>query len=294
MNRKKRQIVDAALTLFVEKGFGQTSIQDIITEAKIAKGTFYNYFSSKNECFISVLAYIKEMGDQRRLELAADKDKTDEHTFIEQIAVRMNMSKEYNLISLFESASFSDDKELIKFIKQQHMKEIEWIASRIVEIYSPGTKKYALDQAIILLGIINHFMHAWIMGTSKQVSTTKVIRFAINRLKPIIVEQMKSDEVFFPRDWLASEKKEENKQADIKRQLVIALEEFQQKLKANPRCQSITVEYTKFLLDECKQEELRKGIFESVMTSLTETVKETPYESIVRRISQLAWNLLYQ
>ena len=55
MNNRKRQIIQACIKLFSEKGFVETSIQEIIEEAKISKGTFYNYFPSKKDCLIAIL-----------------------------------------------------------------------------------------------------------------------------------------------------------------------------------------------------------------------------------------------
>ena len=55
MKKRKRQIIQAARTLFIEKGFVNTSILDIIAAANISKGTFYNHFSSKNECLIAII-----------------------------------------------------------------------------------------------------------------------------------------------------------------------------------------------------------------------------------------------
>jgi AcrR family transcriptional regulator len=43
------ELMDAAQQLFIEKGFGSTTISDIVYKAQVAKGTFYHYFPSKNE-----------------------------------------------------------------------------------------------------------------------------------------------------------------------------------------------------------------------------------------------------
>jgi len=55
MNKRKKIVVDHARALFLEKGIQMTSIQDIIERSGISKGTFYNYFSSKNECVTAIL-----------------------------------------------------------------------------------------------------------------------------------------------------------------------------------------------------------------------------------------------
>jgi AcrR family transcriptional regulator len=44
---RKNEILDVARKFFFQKGYDQTTIQDIIDELSIAKGTFYYYFTSK-------------------------------------------------------------------------------------------------------------------------------------------------------------------------------------------------------------------------------------------------------
>lgn len=44
---RKNKILDTAQDLFYSLGYDQTTIEVIITEARIAKGTFYYYFKSK-------------------------------------------------------------------------------------------------------------------------------------------------------------------------------------------------------------------------------------------------------
>lgn len=46
---KEANLLDSAFTLFTEKGIKDTSIQDIVDKAGVAKGTFYLYFKDKYE-----------------------------------------------------------------------------------------------------------------------------------------------------------------------------------------------------------------------------------------------------
>jgi AcrR family transcriptional regulator len=52
---KRDVIIDAARKTFVKKGYSDTTIEDIAKTGKISKGTFYNYFKSKEEVFIHIL-----------------------------------------------------------------------------------------------------------------------------------------------------------------------------------------------------------------------------------------------
>ncbi len=50
-----RKILDAALGEFGEKGFGDSSIVGVTSRAKVALGTFYTYFDSKEAVFAALV-----------------------------------------------------------------------------------------------------------------------------------------------------------------------------------------------------------------------------------------------
>jgi AcrR family transcriptional regulator len=47
-------ILDAAATLFPKMGYEQTSVDDIVKEADVVKGTFYYHFTSKEEVLMAL------------------------------------------------------------------------------------------------------------------------------------------------------------------------------------------------------------------------------------------------
>lgn len=53
--RKKEQILKAAIKLFTQKGFDQTTVEDIALTANVATGTYYNYFESKEDVILYFL-----------------------------------------------------------------------------------------------------------------------------------------------------------------------------------------------------------------------------------------------
>jgi AcrR family transcriptional regulator len=52
---RKQLLLHAALECFAKNGYYATSVDDIVAFANLSKGSFYNYFSSKEELFISLL-----------------------------------------------------------------------------------------------------------------------------------------------------------------------------------------------------------------------------------------------
>ena len=55
-DERKKELLDAALELFYVKGYEKTSVNDVLKKVGIAKGTFYYYFSSKEELLDAVAA----------------------------------------------------------------------------------------------------------------------------------------------------------------------------------------------------------------------------------------------
>ena len=69
---RRSEILDVAQRLFYQKGYEQSSIQDVISEIGIAKGTFYYYFNSKLDLLDAVIERMVEQTLQSLELLVAD------------------------------------------------------------------------------------------------------------------------------------------------------------------------------------------------------------------------------
>ena len=58
--RRKQELLKIAYRMFIEKGYENTSIDGIIAEAGIAKGTYYYYFESKEATLEAVIEMMIE------------------------------------------------------------------------------------------------------------------------------------------------------------------------------------------------------------------------------------------
>ena len=69
---RRSEILRAAMDLFSKKGFDLTTVEDITREAHVAKGTFYNFFSKKEDVLLYFLdtEFAKSRREiQRKLQL---------------------------------------------------------------------------------------------------------------------------------------------------------------------------------------------------------------------------------
>lgn len=58
---RRNQILNAATEIFAKKGFHRATIQEIAQTAGISHGAIYNYFESKDDLLISVMARLAEL-----------------------------------------------------------------------------------------------------------------------------------------------------------------------------------------------------------------------------------------
>ena len=53
--RRRREIFDASVRLFLKKGFSETSMREIAAAAGIGKSTLYGYFRTKDDVLVFVV-----------------------------------------------------------------------------------------------------------------------------------------------------------------------------------------------------------------------------------------------
>ena len=62
---RRQELLDIARKMFITKGYEKTSVNDILKEVGIAKGTFYYYFASKEEMLEAMIFEVVMEGVER-------------------------------------------------------------------------------------------------------------------------------------------------------------------------------------------------------------------------------------
>lgn len=128
---KKNNLLEAATTIFAEKGYKNASVDEIVEKAETAKGTFYYHFKSKEDLFLSLID--------------AGIDKLSEKMMIEA-------EKYHNPIQKVEAVIASQYKFFTtnQDICQMLLSEIWHTDSRWKQVYVEKRNKYikAMEQSI--------------------------------------------------------------------------------------------------------------------------------------------------
>ena len=97
----RQAILNAALAVFAEMGYGAATVRDIIRRTDLATGTFYNYFDSKEAIFE---ALTQDTGEELRAKLSQARQnaasfeefiKASYHTYFSYYAAHRDI---YNLM----------------------------------------------------------------------------------------------------------------------------------------------------------------------------------------------------
>lgn len=108
--QKRESLFNTAFKLFTTKGWGKTSISDIVNEAGVAKGTFYLYFKDKYDIRNKLISH---KSSEIFLKAANDLEKLDyKPGFEEQIIFLVD-----HIIN-----QLNNDKSLLTFIS----KNLSW------------------------------------------------------------------------------------------------------------------------------------------------------------------------
>ena len=290
MNARKLNVLKSAHRLFIDKGFAFTSIQDILDESGISKGTFYNYFSSKNECLMAILEVVRDETFARRHELAVGKDKANRDVLIEQIAERIKINKENNMFALFESIFYANDSDLKTFVKKQHAAEVEWVAARLEDIHGSEIKPYALDASIMLMGIIQHIMQVQVFHTEEEYNAKRLITYVLDRIEAIIKDVEQKGEFYFNRDALT--KNDDRVHSDDKHELIKYIRQTADSIEEESLNKGL--QFIDFLVQELLQEKPREFLIESVNRSIREVFESTSYRTKINELVTRVWQYIEQ
>lgn len=288
MNRKKMKVVNHALSLFTDQGIGRTSIQDIIDRAGISKGTFYNYFASKNECVSAVLEMIRYETTVRRTELQIGKDPADPEVLSEQIAMKVQYNQQYRLSLLFEEIYHSNDKEMKQHMMTYRFLEIEWLASRLIEVYGEQFRKHAFEAAAIFFATQNHLMLLAKLVNQAAPEPRTVAQKTLHYMRPII-ECLHDKNTSVIDEQRLQETRRAFAQEEVRHpDLLLALDQFAQDVHfTKPQA-----ELTAALRSELAQQPIRHAVVHALLRPFLDAFSGSDDYNAARDLMPMIWRYL--
>ena len=269
MNDRKQHVIKMAHQLFIDRGFQATSIQDILDYSGISKGTFYNYFSSKNELLIALFKALYGSMEASRDELLIGQDPADLTIFIKQIELQMNTNKKNKLITLFEEVFVSNDEDLKHFLKEGQKRMIQWVFNRFLELFGEDKRPYLLDGAIMFLGILHHNVKYYSIANGASADISPVVHYSVKRMVTIVDDAAASGEQLNKPEQMNSWLPDSNRCDQIfKEKLYKTIADLKNSLNQKQN-HTKSIELLDFVQDELlHSKKSREFLVESVLCSL--------------------------
>ena len=149
-SEKRERILEGALRAFAKKGFYNTKVSEIASEAGVADGTIYLYFKNKDDLLISLFEDRMEFLIERlqsELDAAGDDVAAQLRCVVEmhfQLAIEERDLAEFITVELRQSAKFVKEYENPKF--HDYLKILE---NLIAHGQAEGVLRTDVDRRIV-------------------------------------------------------------------------------------------------------------------------------------------------
>lgn len=138
---RRGEILSAAAGVFAEKGYRAASINDVVEQAGVARGTFYHYFESKQDVFLEVIesyfsqfAAVLQQGHDRLVQALREQGDP------------VDAWREYAL-AVFRF--HSENPELTAVVYREAMGSDEHFSSRVQKLSRTAVKELAQELKMV-------------------------------------------------------------------------------------------------------------------------------------------------
>ncbi len=167
--QRHAQLLAAAGRVFAERGYDGTSLADLLEEASVSRGTFYQYFDSKSTCFAAVLTSFLDRLRRaiRRVDVSAPESPA-EQLMGNLVRVLDLLEHEAGLARLLLHDAHGTDADLDQLLQNFDKsvlalivgslttgQRLGWVRSADVEllaVFILGAIKEAFSQAVLIRG----------------------------------------------------------------------------------------------------------------------------------------------
>ena len=140
MNTRRKEIIEAAILLFSQKGYHHTNVRDIAQALGISKGTFYLYYASKRDLFIEVVDDVIRNVIGEVAKAIKKEDDLMKRALLRAEVFNRNYSK-YN--------------EILSQLRAEMTNEDPWAQNKVKKVYMDLTKPLIREaQEAIKRGLI--------------------------------------------------------------------------------------------------------------------------------------------
>ena len=131
---RRSQILEAALRCFAHQGYHQTTMDDIVAESGLSKGTLYWYYQGKREIFLFVMEdWLGGWGKSLQGSFSPQDSPAEKLRKLNQVMIRSGLELRDLLPVVMEFWSHATQDETIKEMLRAMFEEYDSLISGIIQ-----------------------------------------------------------------------------------------------------------------------------------------------------------------
>ncbi len=180
---KRDLILHCAMEQFMQKGYHQTTMQDIADAAGIAKGGIYFYFKSKEELIQSVFESYLERMSGILAETASRYEPGSRESLFQQIKTQLDeLTSHSKMLLLLSSGQISLSEQMRELSMNARLRSFVWFRNQLVGIYGARIEPHAFDLTVLVTGLVREYI-GFILLNGAKLSSAKLARMIVRRLE---------------------------------------------------------------------------------------------------------------
>ncbi|MBW1735675.1 MAG: TetR/AcrR family transcriptional regulator [Deltaproteobacteria bacterium] len=168
--KTEKRIMQAALELFVRKGYHGTSIQDITRKVGMTKGALYTHFRSKGELLLRIVEEYRSrfLGEMMRKVSAHGGTPLDKLHCIISFNSRFALENQHMCVALtFFTTELNADEEFGLALKGVYQTYHRFVSQLIRQGVAEGVFRQDLDPdltALTFMALHDGVLHQWVLN----------------------------------------------------------------------------------------------------------------------------------
>lgn len=171
----RTNIMDAAQSLILERGFGSTTVNAVIQKAEVSKGAFFHHFSSKAELGHALVKRYAE-ADARHLEETLDKAEELSDDPLQQLLIFVKLFEQEMktleepypgcLYASYLQQSGLFDDQILKIIRESMLKWRSRVKDKLKEVMRGQTPAVEVELESLADMLLVIFEGAYVLSQS--------------------------------------------------------------------------------------------------------------------------------
>ncbi|MFO8084753.1 MAG: TetR/AcrR family transcriptional regulator [Desulfobacterales bacterium] len=168
---KYHRILEAAVKVFAQQGFYQSTIAQIAKEAGVADGTIYLYFKNKDDILVQFFTFkTKQVFD--RFRKIVKKDSAAEEKLKKLIQRHLEeFQRDGNMAVVYQAETRRNSPVVKEQIRQMSKMYLEIVAKIVEQGQAEGSFRRNLNMGLVkryILGAVEEVINTWILSGGKH------------------------------------------------------------------------------------------------------------------------------